>query len=105
MDALSNDLHLCLTQLGSDPKRYGDTMTEYLKRLLHLLNPDDEQLVISHYGLFGHQATSLATLAQTRHIDEDALRNTLTSSLRKIAVTPEWQMLLPMTKLKAIKLK
>lgn len=105
MDALSNDLHLCLTQLGVNPKRYGDTVPEYIKRLLHLLTPDDEQLVISHYGLFGHQAVSLAMLAQTRHIEEEALQGQLISSLRKIAITPEWQMLLPMTKLKAIKLK
>ncbi len=105
MDALSKDLHLCLTQLGVDPKHYGDTMTEYLKRLLHILGPDDEQLVISHYGLFGNQPTPLATLAQTRHTEENALQATLSTCLRKIAITPEWQMLLPMTKLKAIKLK
>lgn len=105
MDALSNDLLRCLIQIAADPKRYGDTMTEYIQRLLHLLSPDDEQMVISHYGLFGHQATSLASLAQARHTDEKALEDTLSSCLRQIAITPEWQMLLPMTRLKAIKLK
>ena len=64
-----------------------------MEHLFSLLLPDDEADLAAYYGLFGHERCSLDEIA-ARHAEahEDALAR-IHRSLRRLAVTPEWQML------------
>lgn len=105
MDALSDELHHFLRRLGERPEQVGDKLQGYVRALLRLLTPADEQLVMRHYGLFGCTAESAEQLASQYNTDAETVRQVLAQCLRKIAVTPEWQSVKPLTQLRAIKLK
>ena len=66
-----------------------------MEHLLALLDPDDEELILHYYGLFGHERRSLDALADERHEQPDATLAAVSRLLRRIAVTPEWQMIKP----------
>ena len=66
-----------------------------MEHLLALLDPDDEELILHYYGLFGHERRSLDALAAGRHEQPDATLAAVSRLLRRIAVTPEWQMIKP----------
>ena len=66
-----------------------------MEHLLALLDPDDEELILHYYGLFGHERRSLDALAAERHEQPDVTLAAVARLLRRIAVTPEWQMIKP----------
>lgn len=92
MDALSFEFQDFLVRLGRNPSFVSGKVEHYIKHILHLLSVEDEQLVICHYGLFGKEPKSLDELAKERGVEREVLLHTLESSLRKLAITPEWQM-------------
>lgn len=93
MDALSSELQSFLIHLGKEPNCVSENMEHYVKHLLHLLHTDDEQMLIKMYGLFGTPVSSLEYLAHERNFSHEQLRQTIETCLRKIAITPEWQMI------------
>jgi len=66
-----------------------------MEHLLALLDPDDEELILHYYGLFDHERRSLDALADERHEQPDVTLGAVARLLRRIAVTPEWQMIKP----------
>ena len=105
MDALSKELHHFLVRLGEHPEQVSDKLKAYIQALLRLLTPADELLIGHYYGLFGCAKETPAQLAARFNTDEETVGKVLQQCLRKIAVTPEWQSIRPLTQLKAIKLK
>lgn len=98
MDALSSEFHLFLIRLGQQPNCVSEKVGHYIKHLLRLLYPDEEQVMIEFYGLFETPIKSLEDLAYERNLSSEQLHKTIEASLRKIAVTPEWQMIKQFTK-------
>lgn len=98
MDALSSELHSFLIRLGKEPNCVSEKVEHYIKHLLRLLYPDEEQVLIELYGLFGTPVSTLETLAHERNLSPEQLRQAVEACLRKIAVTPEWQMIKQFTK-------
>lgn len=98
MDALSSELHLFLIRLGQQPDCVSEKVEHYIKHLLRLLYPDEERMMIECYGLFETPMKSLESLAAERNFSPEQLRTTIEACLRKIAVTPEWQMIKQFTK-------
>lgn len=93
MDALSNELHEFLLRLGKDPSSVSHKVSHYMEHLLHLLQADDEESLMHHYGLFGHELLPVEVIANERGISIETLLTTIHSCLRRLAVTPEWQMI------------
>ena len=68
-------------------------MEHYLEHLLYLLPPEEEEAVTHYYGLFGSERKSLQEIAkELEQSQEDALAR-IDQCVRKLAITPEWQML------------
>jgi len=93
MDALSSELQDFLIRLGKDPESVSHKMEHYTEHLLRLLHSDEEELLKEYYGLFGHDVRPLDFLASKRGISPDRLATIIEMCLRRIAVTPEWQMI------------
>lgn len=104
MDAISKELHDFLVRLGGQPTSVSDRLTGYMGNLLHLLGAEDEALLCTAYGLFGAKKLAPHQLAAACRATEDEVQARLERCLRHIAITPEWQEIKALTKLKAIKL-
>lgn len=92
MDILSNELQDFLLKLGRNPQCVSEKVEHYVKHILHLLTVNDETLLIQYYGLFGNKKIPLEELVHRYGISAEALSSTIEICLRKLAVTPEWQM-------------
>jgi len=93
MDILSNELHSFLIRLGQKPDSASEKIEHYMKHLLRLLYPDEEKVLTEYYGLFGNDVKKLEDLARERGLGSEQLTLVIEASLRKIAVSPEWQMI------------
>ena len=92
-DNLSRELHSFLVRIGMDPKSASPQMEHYLEHLLYLLPPEEEEAVTHYYGLFGTQRKSLQEIAAALQLSQEAAMARIDQCVRKLAVTPEWQML------------
>lgn len=93
MDALSLELQEFLVRLGRNPECVSEKVEHYIKHILHLLNVEDERIMIRHYGLFGQKQTPVEALAAEYGMSADEVLLVIGKSLRRLAVTPEWQMI------------
>lgn len=93
MDILSNELHSFLIRLGQKPDSVSEKIEHYMKHLFRLLYPDEEKVLTEYYGLFGNDVKKLEDLARERGLGCEQLTLVIEASLRKIAVSPEWQMI------------
>ena len=92
-DNLSRELHSFLVRIGMDPKSITPQMEHYLEHLLYLLPPEEEEAVTHYYGLFGAQRLSLQEIANELESSQEDAMERIDQCVRKLAVTPEWQML------------
>lgn len=93
MDSLSTELQDFLIRLGQHPETVSEKMEHYVKHLLRLLYPDEERILTDYYGLFGNSVRRAEDLADERGLSLSQLTAIITACLRKLAVTPEWQMI------------
>ena len=93
MDPISQSLHSFLVNLGYE----GATQEQehQMEHLLALLLPEDEQALVSYYGLFDEPRLSLDEIACKRGETPEQTMAAIDQSIRKLAVTPEWQMIKP----------
>ncbi len=95
MDSISQSLHSFLVTLAYEGATH--EQEHQLEHLLALLNPQDEQLIVSYYGLFDEPRLSLDEIARKRNEDPEQTMAVIDTAVRKLAVTPEWQqVMLPM---------
>ncbi|SES74018.1 hypothetical protein [Prevotella sp. kh1p2] len=97
MDALSKELNDYLVHMGKAAHITDRKMADYMSRILQLLPPADEELLKEHYGLFGTTAVPLEEMARRRGTTPEAVSTQIAACLRRVAVTPEWQMIKPST--------
>ena len=93
MDSLTRSLHSFLVRVGLNPTSLSPQMEHYLEHLLYLLPPDEEEAVTHYYGLFGAQRLSLQEIAKELESSQEDAMERIDQCVRKLAVTPEWQML------------
>lgn len=105
MDDLSKELQDFLIRLGKDEKGVGERLAGYTRQLVNMLYSSDAQIIEEYYGLFGNEPHTIEYLASKYRTSTEVMAQGIESCLRKIAVSPEWQQIKPMTKLRAIKLK
>ena len=68
-------------------------MEHDLEHLLYLLPPEEEEAVTHYYGLFGSERKSLQEIAKELELSQEDALARIDQCIRKLAVTPEWQML------------
>ena len=93
MDALTQSLHSFFVRIGLDPTNVSPQMEHYLEHLLFLLPPEEEKAVTHYYGLFGCERKSLQEIAKELGLSQEEAMERIDRCVRKLAVTPEWQML------------
>ena len=93
MDALTRSLHTFLVRVGLNPTTISPQMEHYLEHLLFLLPPEEEEVVTHYYGLFGCERKSLQEIAKELGLSQEETMERIDNCIRKLAVTPEWQML------------
>ena len=93
MDALTRSLHTFLVRVGLDPMSLSPQMEHYLEHLLYLLPPEDEEAVTHYYGLFGSERLSLQEIAKELEMSQEDAMARIDQCVRRLAVTPEWQMM------------
>ena len=93
MDSLTRSLHSFLVRVGLNPMSLSPQMEHYLEHLLYLLPPEEEEAVTHYYGLFGAQRLSLQEIAKELESSQEDAMERIDQCVRKLAVTPEWQML------------
>ena len=93
MDSLTRSLHSFLVRVGLNPMSLPPQMEHYLEHLLYLLPPEEEKAVMHYYGLFGAQRLSLQEIAKELESSQEDAMERIDQCVRKLAVTPEWQML------------
>ena len=92
-DNLSRELHSFLVRIGMAPESISPKMEHYLEHLLYLLPPEEEEAVTHYYGLFGAQQKSLQEIAKQLKMSQEDAMACIDQCVRKLAVTPEWQMI------------
>ena len=93
MDTLTRSLHSFLVRAGLDPMSLSPQMEHYLEHLLYLLPPEEEEAVTHYYGLFGCERLSLQEIAKDLELSHEDAMARIDQCVRKLAVTPEWQMM------------
>ncbi len=93
MDSLTRSLHSFLVRVGLNPTSLSPQMEHYLEHLLYLLPPEEEEAVTHYYGLFGAQRLSLQEIAKELESSQEDAMERIDQCVRKLAVTPEWQIL------------
>ena len=92
-DNLSRELHSFLVRAGLNPTYLSPQMEHYMEHLLYLLPPEEEDAVTHYYGLFGSERCSLQDIAKELGLSQEDAMERIDQCIRKLAVTPEWQML------------
>ena len=92
-DNLSRELHSFLVYIGLNPMSITPQMEHYLEHLLYLLPPEEEEAVTHYYGLFGSERKSLQEIAKELELSQEDAMARIDQCVRKLAITPEWQML------------
>ena len=90
---LTRSLHSFLVRVGLNPMSLSPQMEHYLEHLLYLLPPEEEEAVTHYYGLFGSERKSLQEIAAELELSQEDAMARIDQCVRKLAVTPEWQML------------
>lgn len=62
--------------------------------LLTMLGELDKEIISEYYGLFGRKVLTASQLGAKYRVEADVIREIVAKDLRKIAITPEWQMML-----------
>ena len=93
MDTLTRSLHSFLVRVGLNPTSLSPQMEHYLEHLLYLLPPEDEEAVTHYYGLFGEAQKSLQEIAKELELSQEDAMERIDQCVRKLAITPEWQMM------------
>ncbi len=91
MDSLSHPLHSFLVKMAYEGVTH--EQEHQMEHLTALLMPDDEEALLHYYGLFGHERLSLDQIACERKETPEQTLLGIEKSIRKLAVTPEWQMI------------
>ena len=92
-DRLSGELHSFLVRMAYTPESVSHDTEHGMEHIMHLLVPEDEAAVVSYNGLFGTERMSLEDIARSRNMSEEDMMATIDNCIRKIAVTPEWQLI------------
>ena len=92
MDKLSDELNRFLVNLGKAPERIDKKTTHHMEHIISLLTTENETVLKEYYGLFGVKRYTTEEIARIHGLSPEDVENIIKNGVRKLAVTPEWQM-------------
>lgn len=93
MDALSNRLATFLRLMCSSALLITDGDRANMDVLLTMLGALDKDIVESYFGLGNEEPQSVEQLAARHHVSVEQMQHIIDMDLRRIAISPEWQMM------------
>ncbi|MBQ8047662.1 MAG: hypothetical protein IJ196_07040 [Prevotella sp.] len=93
MDLLTKELQNYLLRMRYEPGNVSGRMEHYMEHLMHLLPATDKEDLLHYFGIMGHEQWSLQQIARLRDLTSEDMLARIDRNLRKLAVTPEWQLL------------
>ena len=93
MDELTKELQTFLVRMRYQPESVSHTITHNMEHLVRLLDADDEEAVLHYFGILGYEQLSLNEIAQERKLSPEDMMALVDRLLRRLAITPEWQMM------------
>lgn len=93
MDEITKELQSFLVRLHYNPDSVSDKMEHYLEHLIRLLMPNEEEALLHYFGILEHEQYSLDEIARQQKLSPEVMMTKIDESLRKLAITPEWQMM------------
>lgn len=94
MDKYSKQLNDYLLMVSRSSLLVSQGDRQNMQVLITMLGPLDEDIIDDHFGLFGHEALSDEDNARKHGTTPQAIQLIVEKDLRRLAITPEWQMLL-----------
>lgn len=94
MDKYSQQLDSFLRLLAKGSFLITDRDKANMQVVLAMLGPIDEEIVDSYYGIFNVPRQPLDAIANRYHLRPIELQTAIEKDLRRLAITPEWQMML-----------
>ncbi len=93
MDRLSEQLHRYLQLTHSSTLLVSHADKANINALIAMLGSMDKDIIDSYYGLFNTPMLSAQQLAFKYHVPEVAINQIIDKDLHKLAITPEWQIM------------
>ena len=93
MDELTKELQTFLVRMRYQPESVSLTIAHNMENIVRLLDADDEEAVLHYFGILGYEQLSLNEIAQERKLPPEDMMALIDRLLRRLAITPEWQMM------------
>lgn len=93
MDRLSEQLHRYLQLAHSSTLLVSHADKANINALIAMLGSIDKDIIDSYYGLFNAPLLSAQQLAFKYHVPEAAIHEIIDKDLHRLAITPEWQIM------------
>ena len=94
MDRFSEQLERDLKMAHSSKLLVNDADRANLNVLLTMLGTIDKDIIDAYYGLFGTPIMPIEQLALKYRVPQSAIQEIIEKDLHRIAITPEWQIML-----------
>lgn len=94
MDKFSEQLHRYLELAHTSALLVSNADKANLDVLLTMLGTVDKDIISAYYGLFGMPKMPAERLALKYRVPQAALAGIVEKDLRRLSITPEWQMMM-----------
>jgi DNA-directed RNA polymerase sigma subunit (sigma70/sigma32) len=93
MDAYAKQVHNYLKLMKESVLLVSEGDKANMDILITMLGELDKEIICDYYGLFGTPQKTLDDLAKKHHVKPEVIVEIVEKDLRKIAITPEWQLM------------
>ncbi len=93
MDAYAKQVHNYLKLMKESVLLVSEQNKANMDILITMLGALDKEIICDCYGLFGTPQKLLADIAEEHQVKPEVITEIIAKDLRKIAITPEWQMM------------
>lgn len=93
MDAYAKQVHNYLKLMKESVLLVSEQSKANMDILITMLGALDKEIICDCYGLFGTPQKPLADIAEKHQVKPEVITEIIAKDLRKIAITPEWQMM------------
>ncbi|EGN57257.1 hypothetical protein PRBRB14_23840 [Hallella multisaccharivorax DSM 17128] len=94
LDRFSIQLHRYLQLAQGSALLVSNADKANLNILLTMLGAVDKDIIDAYYGLFGGSRKPVEQLALKYRVPQSAMREIIAKDLHRIAISPEWQMMM-----------
>jgi DNA-directed RNA polymerase sigma subunit (sigma70/sigma32) len=93
MDAYTRQVHNYLKLMTKSALLVSELDKANIDILITMLGELDKEIICEYYGLFGTPQKTTAAIAEKHRVKPEVITEIVEKDLRKIAITPEWQMM------------